>query len=143
MTQPSYYAIIPADVRYDNRLTPNEKLMYGELTCLSTKYGYCFASNSYFAELYDKDERTVRRWLENLEECGYIRRELTQKDNQTVERKIYLINKVYENDREDKNVLPPPDKNVLYNNTRYLIIQDMGECPQAPQNKTAANEFTF
>ena len=26
---PSYFAIIPADVRYDKRLKANEKLMYG------------------------------------------------------------------------------------------------------------------
>ena len=31
----SYYAIIPAIVRYDNRLKPAEKIFYGELTALS------------------------------------------------------------------------------------------------------------
>ena len=39
---PSYYAVIPADVRYDKRLKANEKLMYGEITCLSQKEGYCY-----------------------------------------------------------------------------------------------------
>ena len=28
--KPSYYAVIPADVRYDPRLKPNAKLLYGE-----------------------------------------------------------------------------------------------------------------
>lgn len=28
----SYYAIIPANVRYDKRLKPNTKLLYGEIT---------------------------------------------------------------------------------------------------------------
>ena len=35
--KPNYYAIIPANVRYDNELRANEKLLYGEITALSSK----------------------------------------------------------------------------------------------------------
>ena len=49
--QPSYYSIITANVRYDNRLTDSEKLLFAEITSLSNKYGYCTASNNYFAKL--------------------------------------------------------------------------------------------
>ena len=45
MESPSYYAVIPASVRYDERLKANEKLLYGELTALSQKDGFAFASN--------------------------------------------------------------------------------------------------
>ena len=48
----TYYAVIPAYVRYDKDLTPNAKLMFGELTALSNDKGYCYASNKYFSELY-------------------------------------------------------------------------------------------
>lgn len=140
MTQPSYYAIIPADVRYDKNLKANEKLLYGELTCLSNKFGYCFASNAYFAELYGVSDRTIRDWLSNLEEQGYIRRDLNQKTETNVERKIYILNKRETMERAEENFLPPPEENFLYNNTRYLIIQDMGECPQAPQSEAV---FSF
>ena len=45
--KPNYFAVIPANVRYDNELTEKEKLLYGEITCLSNKEGYCFALNNY------------------------------------------------------------------------------------------------
>lgn len=71
---PSFYAIIPASVRYDPDLSANAKLLYGEITALCNAYGYCFASNEYFAALYSVDDRTIRRWLNQLEEKNYILR---------------------------------------------------------------------
>ena len=73
---PSYYSVIPATVRYDHNLKANEKLMYGEITALSSKNGYCWAENRYFAELYDVHKITISKWLKNLEDNGYIRTEL-------------------------------------------------------------------
>ena len=73
---PSYYSIIPATVRYDHNLKANEKLMYGEITALASKNGYCWAENRYFAELYDVHKITISNWLKNLEDNGYIRTEL-------------------------------------------------------------------
>ena len=73
---PSYYSIIPATVRYNHNLKANEKLMYGEITALASKSGYCWAENRYFAELYDVHKITISKWLKNLEDNGYIKTEL-------------------------------------------------------------------
>ena len=66
--QPNYYSIIPAHVRYDKELKPMEIIMYGELTALSNKYGYSYASNNYFAELYNVHKKTVSTWISHLKE---------------------------------------------------------------------------
>jgi hypothetical protein len=68
---PNYYAIIPANVRYSD-LKPNAKLLYGEITALSNKYGFCFASNKYFSELYNVNKNTVSSWLSDLKNYGFI-----------------------------------------------------------------------
>lgn len=89
--KPSYYSIITADVRYDERLKPNEKLLYSEITALSNKYGYCTATNSYFSKLYRADKSTVSRWVSHLEKCGYVQVEQTRNGKRIVQRKIYPI----------------------------------------------------
>lgn len=82
--QPTYYAIIPADVRYDKNLRPNEKLLYGEITALSNKTGECWASNNYFANLYDVSPQAVSKWIADLVKYGYITISYTYRD-QTAE----------------------------------------------------------
>lgn len=79
--QKSYYAIIPANVRYDKDLAPNAKLLYGEITALCNEKGYCWASNQYFAELYGVSVLSVKRWVNSLVNKGYVYRTLTYKPN--------------------------------------------------------------
>ena len=89
--QPNYYSIIPAHVRYDKELKPMEVIMYGELTALSNKYGYSYASNNYFAELYNVHKKTVSTWISNLKEKGYIETVVIRDESMTVtERRIYI-----------------------------------------------------
>ena len=89
--RPSYYAVIPADVRYDEVIPPNAKLLYGEISALIGKDGFCYASNAYFMKLYGFSDPTISRLISQLEKAGYIRREM-EKDNkgQVKRRKLYL-----------------------------------------------------
>ena len=70
--KPSYYAIISAEVRYDKKLSANAKLLYGEITCLTIENGFRFATNKYFAELYDKSKVTISKWISELVVNGYV-----------------------------------------------------------------------
>lgn len=68
---PSYYAIIPADVRYA-KINANAKLLYGEISALCNKEGFCWASNAYFAKLYGKKQETISSWVSVLQKEGFI-----------------------------------------------------------------------
>jgi len=88
MDTPSYWAVIPAKVRYSN-LKPSAKLLYGEITCLQNKTGYCFATNRYFSELYGVTKNTVSSWVSQLEKMGFITVELERNQHkQIIKRKI-------------------------------------------------------
>lgn len=89
--KPNYYGILIADVRYDKRLSSSEKVLYAELTSLTNKEGFCWASNQYFADLYEVSKFTVSRWVSNLEKHGHIQVEVLQSD--TTDRKIWLNSK--------------------------------------------------
>lgn len=92
ISKPSYYAIIPAEVRYDEELSANEKLMFGEITALTQSTGECWASNAYFGKLYNKDVRTIRRWISRLSSLGYINIKLVYKpDSKEVDKRIITL----------------------------------------------------
>ena len=69
MNNPTYYAVLTADVRYSPELSAQEKLLFAEITALSNKDGFCSAGNSYFSKLYSLTEPTISRQVKHLEEC--------------------------------------------------------------------------
>lgn len=92
--QPSYYSVIPANVRYDSDLSPYAILLYGEITALTHKSGYCYASNTYFAKRYERTPQAVSKWINQLAEKGYINIVYCRCKNIIVERRIYITSEV-------------------------------------------------
>lgn len=118
----SYYAIIPANVRYDNDLNEKAKLLYGEITCLSNKEGYCYASNNYFARLYKCSIRTIQNAISKLQEKGYI----TVVIENSNERKIYIRDGTHENffmGRYEKNCIGGYENFFTHNNININNIK--------------------
>lgn len=121
--RPSYYSIMPATIRYDKRLKMAERVMFSEISALSNKYGYCTASNGYFAVLYEVDKATISRWINHLKSLGYLRTEMLKKGRVVASRRIYLnmdpTVAVSHNAPIDPDVLPidqsalPIDENVI------------------------------
>lgn len=124
--QKAYYAIIPANVRYDKDLVPNAKLLYGEITALCNEKGYCWATNQYFAELYNVSDRTIKNWISQLTDKGYIQRSVKYREGtkEIEQRKLFIgrennftTSGNYVPDPRENNFTTPSEKNFLDNNT--------------------------
>lgn len=141
MEKPNYYGLLPANVRYDKRLKPMEKILYSEITALANVHGYCYAGNSYFGKLYEVHKNTVGVWINNLVECGYLKVKMIYKEGskEVLERRLYIVDlkevplsapveeeKVLEKEREEKHPInekidTPINKNIGTLSTKSLI----------------------
>jgi len=144
MNKPNYYAILPANVRYDKDLTPSAKLLYSEITALSNASGFCWATNAYFADLYSVTKRSVQLWLSQLEEKKYIRVVLATTGENDSSRKIYIALPHEENfttprnnihGGHEENFTPPHEENFTRNNTSINTKNNI------KKNKTNMSEF--
>ena len=88
MNEPNYYAVIPAPVRYCEDITPNAKLLYGEISALCKQQGFCWATNAYFANLYKVGSSTISEWVASLSRNRFIRVSIDPSKGN--ERKIFL-----------------------------------------------------
>ena len=128
--KPSFYAILPAHVRYEKRLKPAERLLFAEISALTNKFGYCTASNGYFAELYETKKETVSRWISHLSELGFVKLEMVYEGKQIKGRKIWI----------DEKVMTPIDEKVKGNNTR-LNNTRLNNTPLPPNDENGKEDL--
>ncbi|WHS06279.1 conserved phage C-terminal domain-containing protein [Ligilactobacillus salivarius] len=148
--KPSYYSILTADVRYDEKLNASEKLLFSEITALSNRHGYCTAGNGYFSKLYNVSDRSVTRWIKHLKELGYLKYvPIYKKDSKEVdERRLYPLTN--SKDPLDKNVYGgrqkcprPLDKNVEDNITSINNINMLDKDNSEVSNTNRFNYSKF
>lgn len=148
--KPSYYSILTADVRYDEKLNASEKLLFSEITALSNKHGYCTAGNGYFSKLYNVSDRSVTRWIKHLKELGYLKYvPIYKKDSKEVdERRLYPLTN--SKDPLDKNVYGgrqkcprPLDKNVEDNITSINNINTNNDIKENSNKSNSNNKDNF
>lgn len=116
---PSYWAVIPANVRYDKRLTLGAKMLFGEIESLRRKEGYCWARDKYFAELYNVTTRTINSWISQLKKCGYIKT-FNKTTDKGIYRKIFvqdIVPEVVIDDDTIENNFGRDTKIISINNT--------------------------
>ena len=136
--KPSFYAVLPAYVRYEKRLKPAERLLFAEISALTNKFGYCTASNGYFAELYEIEKETVSRWVNHLAKLGFLRLEMVYEGKQIKGRKIWIDEKVMT--PIDEKVMTPIDEKVKGNNTR-LNITRINNTPLPPNTGNGKDDL--
>lgn len=90
-------------------------MLYGEITALTGKQGYCFATNKYFAELYHVATETISRWISHLNKLGFIKVEIIRNQrNEIIERRIFIV------DNSNNTFVA----NTYYQNNQYPYSQD-------------------
>lgn len=124
--KPNYYAVIPANVRYDNELRPNEKLLYGEISALANKTGVCYANNEYFSELYDVQVNAISTWIKHLKEKEYIKVEYEYETGTKEIKKRYISlggiqkDNTWYSKRYEGGIQKGEDNNTSINNTKEI-----------------------
>jgi hypothetical protein len=154
--QPNYYAIISAEVRYDNNISANAKLLYAEITALLNMNGECFATNKYFSKLYGKSVVTISKWINELISNGYISSYYTYKGGtKEIDRRYLSILKggIKENDKggikenfKDNNI--KVNNNITYSNNKGRFkkptVNDINDyCKQRNNTIDAETFFDF
>jgi hypothetical protein len=130
MENPNYYAIIPANVRYSN-ITPNAKLLYGEITALSNKNGFCHATNSYFADLYSVSIVSISKWIKELVDNDFITSDIKYKDGskEILFRYLKMLNTPIKEKLNRPIKQKFKDNNTSINNTSINNINRIVEPP--------------
>lgn len=124
--QKNYYAIIPANVRYDKDLPANAKLLYGEITALCNEKGYCWATNDYFAQLYNVSKTSISKWISCLIQKEYIYSVIEYKDGtkEILNRYLSLVKYPIEEKLNRGIEEKLKDNNTYMNNTNEYIVVD-------------------
>ena len=127
-----------------------EKIIYSEITALSNRWGYCSASNSYFAKLYEVSNETVSRWISNLQKQGYITCETVYDNNRIVERRIYIDNKInrsmtIKSSGTCENNHQPIDENIKDNITRGTLqdIIDINKMSLEEYKRLKQSDYSY
>lgn len=84
-----FFAFIPAHVRDARELSPYAKLLYAEISALTHERGYCWASNARFASILNVCTRSIKNWMRELRDHGFIEVQIDRHDFRE-QRKIWL-----------------------------------------------------
>jgi hypothetical protein len=115
--QQSYYMVIPAPV-WNAEITAKAMILYGHVSVLAKKEGYCFANNKYFEKVMKMSSSTVQRCFVELESSGLIRRELIYKEGskEVDTRKIYIF--------EHSSIIKPDHRPIITEDNRSVVSDD-------------------
>ncbi len=83
----SYYCVIPWKLLTDKSITSTAKLLYGEISALANREGYCWATNEHLAKtLGIQNPKRISLLISNLRDSNYIYVEIEE----NYKRKIWL-----------------------------------------------------
>jgi len=130
MEQQSYYMVIPAPV-WNAEITAKAMILYGHVSVLAKKEGYCFANNKYFERVMKMSSSTVQRCFVELESAELIRRELIYKEGskEVDTRKIYIF--------EHSAIIKRDNRPITTEDNRSVVSDDQDNSTRV--NSTSIN----
>lgn len=75
---PKFYTIFPDYIRLSRLLSPLAKLLFCEISLSSQPDGMCYDTDKYLANRLHVTDRTLRTYLTELREAGFIKVERSQ-----------------------------------------------------------------
>lgn len=114
-----FYSLCPLEWALDKNIK-NELGLLLIISSLCARDGYCWATNTYLAKLFDEPEQTISRKLKILELNQYIAIEYKKKGSVIASRTITPLTKMLM--AVNKNVNGTVNKNAKENNSNNNII---------------------
>lgn len=112
-----YFIAVPRIILSDQTCSQTDKLVYGVINSLSNNKEYCYASNSYFANILGVKEKTISNSINNLKRQKYI-----VVINVFGRRRIYLNQSIVSQENSkvlEKNENTSIEKNYQYKRKEY------------------------
>jgi hypothetical protein len=138
---------IPAERWLDRTLSPNEKVMLGEISSLETGPRGCYATNAHFAEFFDLSISRVSEIISGLVDKGHLRVELIREGKRVVERRLRLVDPFgFPNTPSGNAANPfgkdgePPSENTQGNNTQSNNTKSIKNTPASGAKKVLSDE---
>lgn len=126
--KPSYWAVLPAKVRYDEELRPNAKLLYAEITALANTHGFSWISNERLGEFFGLSPKTIGSLIQQLSQKGYLMVELLRDEKKAITgRRIWV----------DKPRFAESDTPILKNEDTPLKNEDTPILKNGEKNNTS------
>lgn len=107
-----YFIAVPRIILNDQTCSQTDKLVYGMINSLSNNKEYCYASNSYFANMLSVKEKTISNSINNLKRKKYIDVKFVNR-----QRRIYLNNEIVS--KENSKVLEKNEDKTIVKNYQY------------------------
>lgn len=119
MESPNYYTVLTPAVRYSDKISDFQKILFSEIVALCNTSGVCFASNKYFCKCFKKSKVSISQSISNLQKNGFITIEIDpEKGNK---RTIRVCKKSLTPIKEKLNT---PIKENLKTYNKEVIIKD-------------------
>lgn len=135
---PSYFSVLPAEIRYDRQLSWFDKVLFSEIVALTTVKQYCFATNNWFSKVFNVSDQTITRAIKNLSRQGYIYIDIDKKEGN-----IRKIHSLFLSKKTPTPTLKNEDTPTLKNDsTRARVKNSLKASIQEYSNKSNSQRQT-